>query len=138
MLNTVVGFIAASFLQPYPAVHPLFRYSTHQGVRTLFEPAIDIERQFVNRTVSPIWALTWIVGRWANALPDAAREEFLGLRLADLADGAAGHVNASYVCALPEDSNMELASATILVGRRKAASANGLDNEPWRPDEFAG
>jgi SAM-dependent methyltransferase len=114
-------YCCVPFLQPYHGYPHHYFNMTHQGVRTLFEPEIDVERQYVNRTLLPIWSLSWIVRSWADALPPGAREQFLNLTLADIAAGAAGHVQASYVTALPDDKNMELACATILVGRRRAA-----------------
>jgi SAM-dependent methyltransferase len=115
-------YCCVPFLQPYHGYPHHYFNMTHQGVRTLFEPVIDVERQYVNRTLLPIWSLSWIVRSWADALPPGAREQFLNLTLADIAAGAAGHVQASYVTALPDDKNMELACATILVGRRRAAT----------------
>lgn len=88
-------------------------------MRALFESEIDVEAQYVNDALTPIWALCWIIGAWAEGLPIEERDEFLDLRLRDLAAGAAQHADEPYVRALSEAKRFELACATILVGRRR-------------------
>ena len=54
-------FCAVPFLQPYHGYPHHYFNMTHQGVRALFDPSIDVRRQFVNSAMTPIWALNWIV-----------------------------------------------------------------------------
>lgn len=112
-------FCCVPFLQPYHGYPHHYFNMTHQGVRTLFESEIDVETQYVNDTLTPIWALSWIIGAWAEGLPPKERDKFLDLQLRDLAAGAAQHVDAPYVRALSEAKRFELACATILVGHRR-------------------
>jgi SAM-dependent methyltransferase len=119
-------YCCVPFLQPYHGYPHHYFNMTHQGVRVLFESAIDIERQYVNPALTPIWSLCWIVGEWAASLPADLREAFLDLSLRDLASGAAPHADAPYVRALSETKKLELASATILVGRRRPGMVDSL------------
>lgn len=112
-------FCNVPFLQPYHGYPHHYFNMTHHGMRVLFESSIEINRQYVNRGMSPIWALNWIVKSWAAGLPSDLAETFLDLRLRDVALPPLSLIDEPYVVALQEDKNLELACATILIGRKR-------------------
>ena len=102
------------FLQPlhgYP--HHYFNMS-HQGLRSLFERSLHIDRQEVPPSVRPVWSLAWIVQSWAQGLPTDVREHFLDLPLRSFLRSAEAMLDEPFVRKLSEEKNFELASATVL------------------------
>lgn len=107
------------FLQPFHGYPHHYFNMTHEGLRTLFEPYIAIERQEVTPPTHPVWAIAWQLRDWANALPPKARKEFLRERVSDLIAHPAGLLQKSWARELPMKKQFELAAATILIGRKR-------------------
>jgi hypothetical protein len=91
---------------------------TPQGLRMLFERSVAIGDVFVLASGSPVWSLTWIVHRWAECLNEASRQEFLSLTMKDLLRPADDFMNRPWVTGLSAGSNLELAAASFLTGRK--------------------
>jgi predicted SAM-dependent methyltransferase len=108
------------FLQPLHGYPHHYFNMTHEGLRTLFEPYIAIERQEVTQPTHPVWAIAWQLREWANALPPKARKEFLRERVSDLIAHPAAQLQKSWARELPMAKQFELAAATILIGRKRA------------------
>jgi SAM-dependent methyltransferase len=102
------------FLQPYHGYPHHYYNMTHEGLRTLFERQLVIDDQRVLDSMLPVWALTWIVQDWSDALPPDVRQSFLDLRLGDLLGDPTRHLDAAWVRQLPGSKNLELACATVL------------------------
>ncbi len=108
------------FLQPYHGYPHHYYNMTHQGLRNLFEQAIDVDRIEVYDSVLPIWSLAWIVESWANGLRGATREAFLDMRLRDLTAPPQQFLKMPFVRELSPEKNLELASASVLFGKKKS------------------
>lgn len=109
---------AVPFLQPLHGYPSHYFNMTEHGLRELFVRDLAIESQFVAGSMLPIWSLTWIVRSWAQGLPEKARKRFLSRRLSDLMADPASLLDESYVTALPDEKNRELASGTYLFARK--------------------
>jgi SAM-dependent methyltransferase len=109
---------AVPFLQPmhgYP--HHYYNMSA-RGLRNLFEAELAIDRHEVYGAVLPIYSLTWIIGSWIQGLEGRAREEFLNMKVADFSRDPATFLNRPFVRNLSDEKNFELASATVIFGRK--------------------
>ena len=115
VLYCVVPFLQS--LHGYP--HHYYNM-THQGLRSLFERDLRIEKQDVIHSGLPIWTLTSLLQRWAGALPLAARIRFQNMRVGDLMDHPLTYLHRSFVTRLPVEMNFELASTTALIARKAA------------------
>ncbi len=69
--------------------------------------------------VLPIWSLHWIVQSWAAGLQGDTREAFLDMRVRDLLAPPESFAGSPFVRELSTAKNLELASATVLFGRKK-------------------
>jgi SAM-dependent methyltransferase len=107
------------FLQPYHGYPNHYFNMTHQGLRSLFEDAIEIDSHFVFYSMLPIWSLTWIVQSWADGLPEHAKNEFLDVPLRDLLANPLTLLDRSWVKELSNSKILELASATLLIGHKR-------------------
>jgi len=114
-------FCDVPFLQPLHGYPHHYYNMTGQGLRALFEGALDIDDVSVMREGLPVWSLTWIVQSWADGLEEPARSEFLSLRLGDLLQPTANFLDKAWVSGLSQEKNAELASVTTLRGRKKLA-----------------
>lgn len=111
-------YCCVPFLQPlhgYP--HHYFNASP-QGIRRLFEDSLVVDSVSVPNPVHPIWALTWIARSWADGLPDAARDQFLNLKVADLLSDPLSLVHQPFCQNLSEEKRFELACATVLAAHK--------------------
>jgi SAM-dependent methyltransferase len=111
---------AVPLLQPLHGYPHHYYNMTHQGLRALFERSLRIDRQVVPDSTLPVWALAWIVRSWADGLPPAARERFLGTRLGTFAGGAEALLDEPFVRELPPEKNLELACGTVLFATKPA------------------
>lgn len=106
-------------LQPVHAYPNHFYNMTAEGLANLFRTEIEIVEQKVPDSGLPIWALTWMLRSWTDGLPEEARSAFLGMRVADLLAEGPEYLARDFVRALPPETNFELASTTLLRGRKK-------------------
>ncbi len=106
------------FLQPLHGYPNHYYNMTGQGLRALFESCLVIDDHRVIDSLLPVWSLTWIVQSWARGLKGATREEFLDLKLRDLLGNPNELLARSWVRALSNKKNFELASATMLFAHK--------------------
>ncbi len=107
------------FLQPVHGYPHHYYNMTEQGLRNLFLSGVDIVRHEVPVSTLPIWTLTWILNSWASGLDEQTRHEFVNLRVADLMAPASTQLSKGFVTQLTKEKNLELASATVLHGRKR-------------------
>ena len=108
------------FLQPFHGYPHHYFNMTHEGLKTLFEKGLTIERQEVTWATHPAWSITWQLRLWADALPPALRKTFLRMRVEDLIAHPAALMDKPIARDLPMKTQFELAAATILIGRKPA------------------
>ena len=113
-------YCVVPFLQPLHGYPHHFYNMTHEGLRTLFEPHLRVEKQEVLASGLPIFTLTWFLRRWAAELPEMARYHFLRMRVEDLIGEPVKYLSSPAVKELPAAVNFELASATALFARKAA------------------
>lgn len=112
---------AVPFLQPLHGYPHHYYNMTHQGLRALFEDALEIRDQQVTKFFHPIHALVWILASWAKGLEGmASRNSFLDLRVSDLLIGARQLHDADFVRELPMEKQFELACATMILADKPA------------------
>jgi SAM-dependent methyltransferase len=107
------------FLQPYHGFPHHYYNMSHQGLRNLFERSVEVDRIEVYDSVLPIWSLHWIVQSWAAGLQGDTREGFLDMRVRDLLTPPMELLGKPFVRELSVEKNLELASASVLFGRKK-------------------
>jgi SAM-dependent methyltransferase len=107
-----------------PLLQPVHGYPHHyynmtaQGLANLFEPEVAIHRHEVPDSVLPIWSLTWMLNSWANGLKGEALAEFKELKVVDLLADPQDYLDRPFVRTLAKEKNMELASATVILGTK--------------------
>jgi SAM-dependent methyltransferase len=112
------------FLQPLHGYPHHYYNMTGQGLRALFDRALVIDDHMVLLSTLPVWSLTWIVRSWAEGLPERTREQFLSLRLNDIAVDPVQLLEQPWVRDLPEAKNFELASATMLFAHKPESAGS--------------
>lgn len=111
-------YCCVPLLQPVHGFPHHYYNMTGQGLANLFPESIQVVKQEVLESISPIWSLTWIVKSWAEGLSGEAKDKFLNLKLADLLVPASEFLDAPFVTGLSQEKNFELASATVLMGKK--------------------
>ncbi len=111
------------FLQPLHGYPHHYFNMTHEGLRTLFEGRLTIERQEVTKSTHPVWAIAWQLRSWAQGLPPRARKQFLRTRVEDLIAYPGPLLEKPWARELPREKLFELAAATILYARKPAADS---------------
>lgn len=111
------------FLQPLHGYPHHYFNMTHEGLRTLFESLLTIERQEVTPATHPIWAVAWQLRSWSEGLSPALRKEFMRLRVSDLVAFPGPLLEKPWARDLPMEKQFELAAATILHARKPMAGA---------------
>lgn len=109
------------FLQPVHGYPHHYYNMTGQGLRALFERSLVIDYHAVEEAAHPVWSLAWIVNSWANGLDEAAREQFLALRMSDLQQPTYRFLQQPWVKNLSEEKQWELASGTFLIAHKPEA-----------------
>ncbi|MGD9657790.1 MAG: class I SAM-dependent methyltransferase [Methylocystis sp.] len=116
------------FLQPLHGYPHHYFNMTHEGLRTLFEGRLTIERQEVTNPTHPVWAIAWQLRSWAQGLPPRARKQFLRTRVEELIAYPGPLLEKPWARELPREKLFELAAATILYARKPAADAAAEPN----------
>ena len=111
-------YCVVPFLQPFHAYPHHYYNMTAQGLANLFGDALTIDRQEVSTGGMPIFMLTWVLRRWADGLPAAAKREFLDLKVADLMGDSLDYIERPFVKELAKASRFELAATTSLFARK--------------------
>lgn len=108
-----------------PLLAPVHAYPHHyynmttEGLVNLFRPDVDILETKVPESGLPIWALLWFLRSWSEGLTGPARDSFLKLRVEDLLGDAPDYLGRDFVTTLPRSKNFELASTTLLLGKKR-------------------
>jgi SAM-dependent methyltransferase len=120
------------FLQPLHGYPHHYFNMTHEGLRTLFEGRLTIERQEVTNPTHPVWAIAWQLRSWAQGLQPRARKQFLRTRVEDLIAYPGPLLEKPWARELPREKLFELAAATILYARKPAvdSAAEPIANSP--------
>ena len=113
--------VIVPFLQPLHGFPSHYFNMTQYGLATLFEREIKIEKQFVGPYLGPIWTMFTLLRAWHLGLPDGLRESFLDLTLRELLIHPTHLLDRDFVTQLSESASFEIASATGLVGRKRAS-----------------
>ena len=108
------------FLQPLHGYPHHYYNMTGEGLRALFERRLHIDQHIVPRSTRPLFSLTWFVQSWARGLQGEAREQFLSMRLSELLKQPEELQDERWVTELRDETNFELASATMLFAHKKA------------------
>jgi len=111
-------YAVVPFLQPFHAFPHHYYNMTAQGLANLFEESLVVEKQEVNIGGMPIFMLTWVLRRWSEELPPAAREQFLNRKVSDLIGDPLEYIDQPFVKALPKAAQFELAATTSLFARK--------------------
>lgn len=112
-------YCVAPFLQPLHAYPDHYYNMSMEGLRQLFGEQLDVHNQEVQPPGKPIWALSWILRSWAAGLTSDIQEDFLNMRVRDLLDDPVNYLEKPFVNQLSEQKNIELATTTALMGRKK-------------------
>ena len=112
-------YCVVPFLQPVHGYPNHFYNMTSQGLQNLFEEGIEIKEQSVIASGLPIWTLSWMLNSWASGLSRKTRDQFINLTVKDLMENPLNLLNENFVKELSIEKNFELASTTILIGRKK-------------------
>ena len=113
--------VVVPFLQPLHGFPSHFFNMTQFGLATLFEDDITIDHQFVGPNLGPIWTMYTLIRAWHLGLPKAQKDSFLDMTLRELLVHPIHMMDKDFVTQLPEKAMFEIASATGLVGRKRAA-----------------
>lgn len=106
------------FLQPMHGYPHHYYNMTSSGLRNLFEPHIEVYRHEVPDSVLPIWSLTWMLKSWSAGLKGDALKQFRSMSVGDLMGDPVSYLDMPFVRDLPTERNFELASATVIHGRK--------------------
>lgn len=108
----------APFLQPFHAYPNHYFNMTPEGLKTLFQKDIVIDKVFNYGSLLPISTLTWMIHSWANGLSPATKQQFLNMRLMDLIHPLENYSHQKFVTELSPEKNLELGCATALFGTK--------------------
>jgi SAM-dependent methyltransferase len=111
------------FLQPLHGYPHHYYNMTAQGLANLFGTDIEVDQHLVYDSVLPIWSLAWILRSWADGLAGQAREEFENLQVKDLLHSPETYLGRRFVRELSTEKNFELASATVIFGRKRVTDS---------------
>jgi SAM-dependent methyltransferase len=105
------------FMQPFHGYPNHYYNATSAGLRNLFA-TLAIERAEVAGGGTPIFALTWFLQWWLNALPPQAAERFASKTVGELAVSPMGLLGESFVTDLSADMRERLACANMILARK--------------------
>lgn len=114
------GFLycVVPFLQPLHGYPNHFYNMTSQGLINLFKENIDILNCDVPLSGTPIWTLSWFLKSWTDGLTGSSRRDFLNMRVKDLIKDPIDYLEKDFVKNLSKEKNYELASTTMIMGRK--------------------
>jgi len=108
------------FLQPLHGYPHHYFNATPQGLRRLFDAALDIKGITVFPSTHPAIALHWILGSYAQGLAGQTREDFLSMQVSDFLGTPMDLVTRPFATQLPMEKQLELACATVLTATKPA------------------
>jgi SAM-dependent methyltransferase len=107
-----------------PLLQPVHGYPHHYynmtltGMLGLFGDAIRIERAGSFQFGQPVFALSWILNRYADGLPAEQRAAFRAMRVEDLMLPAARYLGSPFVTTLSDEARQELSCCNALIGTK--------------------
>lgn len=107
----------APFLQPLHGYPHHYYNMTAQGLLNLFAPMTD-KRTEVYGAMRPIWTLSWFLNSYSAGLPQAQRERFEAMTVAELMASPLSFEAEPIVTHLGAEATTELASAHALFARK--------------------
>nr|WP_315528087.1 methyltransferase domain-containing protein [uncultured Achromobacter sp.] len=113
-----VFWIAVPFLQPYHGYPHHYYNMTHSGIKNLFAGKCEIVEQSVPTYYHPIHALEWFTRQYTWRLSEEDKEAFLNMKISDIGQAAMNPDGHGFVRNLPEESQFELCSGSLCVGRK--------------------
>jgi SAM-dependent methyltransferase len=113
-------FCVVPFLQPEHGYPHHYYNMAPQGARALFERGLTIDQHSADGSGHPIWALRWIVQRWADGLDDTGRETFLSMPLREVIEQVSNDeiMAQDWVTGISERKKFELACGTIILAHK--------------------
>lgn len=114
-------FCCMPLLQPVHAYPHHYFNATPQGLCRLFETDIAVE-DGVLTPIHPLWAVSWVLNSWSQALPEETRAKFLEMPVGALTADPVTLLGAPFAAELPREKQLELACATILVANKRAVA----------------
>ncbi len=117
-------FCAVPFLQPYHGYPDHYYNMTANGVRNLFPESLEVMEQYVPYYYSPLFAASWFLGSWTKGLSESTKEEFMNMRVRELIEAAPRDLERPICTELNNAKIFELASGTVLRGRKMKATAS--------------
>ncbi|HTU69729.1 MAG TPA: methyltransferase domain-containing protein [Candidatus Baltobacteraceae bacterium] len=111
-------FCCVPFLQPLHGYPHHYFNATSQGIRSLFESALDVTDVTVYPSTHPVWAINWILNSWAQGLSEKTREEFLSMRVSEFLAPPPSLLTQAFAADLSMEKQLELACATVLTARK--------------------
>lgn len=111
-------YCVVPFLQPLHGYPNHYYNMTSQGLRNLFGNNTTILDYRVPVSGLPIWTLTWFLRSWADGLSGKTRQDFLNMKIKDLIENSLNYLKHDFVAELPEQKNFELASTTMIIGKK--------------------
>lgn len=112
-------YSVAPLISPYHGFPSHYYNMTLAGHEGIYPDSLEVLHSFVPLFGRPIYALTWILRDWVRGLPESHREEFLNLRVRDLATKPFPLLQQNYVRLLDADANMTLAANTAIIARKR-------------------
>jgi SAM-dependent methyltransferase len=112
-------FVAVPGLQPYHGYPKHYFNTTRDGLAELFAGEFAIDDITTSPFGLPIHALSWFLGRYLDALPQATRETFAAMTVAELAADPTRLVGEEFVTMLDPVAVSDLACVNVLRGRRR-------------------
>jgi predicted SAM-dependent methyltransferase len=106
------------FLQPAHGYPHHYYNMTSQGIRNLFDDSLTVDDVVVYESISPIWALTWILQSWSAGLGESTRKDFMNMKIGDLMGTPESYLSMPFVKELTTEKNLELACATVLFAHK--------------------
>lgn len=111
-------WIDVAFMQPYHGYPAHYYNMTQQGLENLLGPDMNLLRNEVPRYGTPIWSLTWIIGRYANSLPPQTREHFLSLPISELLKSPESLCEEEFSTLLSEEARKEMAATVSILAEK--------------------
>jgi ubiquinone/menaquinone biosynthesis C-methylase UbiE len=96
---------------------------TANGVRNLFPESLEVMEQYVPYYYFPPFAASWFLDSWTRGLSESTKEEFLNMRVREFIEAAPRDLERPICTELNTAKIFELASGTVLRGRKRKAMA---------------
>ncbi len=106
------------FLQPVHAFPNHFFNMTAQGLVSLFE-AMDVQHCDIFPFGQPMFGLHWMLHAYAGQLPEAAREHFMSMTVAELMDSGQSALGADWVTELSNKGRSDLSCCNYILALKR-------------------